>query len=93
MSQKQVPMVLKIVMLAFLLYAVVTIVNLQSQIADKKEQLGQLSMQVEEYSAANEALKEDLKSGITDEDISEIARTELGYTEPGERVFVDTSSR
>ena len=31
--------------------------------------------------------------GLTDEDISELARTKLNYAEPGERVFVDTSSR
>ena len=50
-------------------------------------------MRVEEYQASNDAVREELKGGISDEDISEIARTELGYAEPGERVFVDTSSR
>ncbi|MFQ9125757.1 MAG: hypothetical protein ACLR4Z_01700 [Butyricicoccaceae bacterium] len=33
------------------------------------------------------------QNGLTDEDISELARTKLNYAEPGERVFVDTSSR
>ncbi|WP_280961142.1 FtsB family cell division protein [Butyricicoccus faecihominis] len=86
-------MLVKIAALIFLLYAAVKIVGLQSQIAEKKDQLNSLNMRVEEYEASNEAMKEDLKSGISDEDISEIARTELGYAEPGERVFVDTSSR
>ena len=31
--------------------------------------------------------------GLTDEDISELARSKLNYAEPGERIFVDTSSR
>ena len=34
-----------------------------------------------------------MQDGISEEDISELARTELSYAEPGERVFVDTSSR
>ena len=34
-----------------------------------------------------------MQSGISQEDISELARNELSYAEPGERVFVDASSR
>lgn len=93
MAKRQIPMLVKIAALIFLLYAAVKIVGLQSQIAEKKDQLNSLNMRVEEYETSNESMKEDLKSGISDEDISEIARTELGYAEPGERVFVDTSSR
>ncbi|MDY3617902.1 FtsB family cell division protein [Agathobaculum sp.] len=93
MTKRQMPWLVKIAMLAFLLYAVVTIVNLHAQIAEKKAQLGTLDRRVEEYQASNDAVREELKGGVSDEDISEIARTELGYAEPGERVFVDTSSR
>lgn len=93
MLKKHAPMLIKIAMLVFLLYAAVSLVGLQSQIAERKEQLAQLDMRVEQYDAANQALREDLQSGLTNEDISEIARTELGYAEPGERVFVDTSSK
>ena len=81
MTKRQIPMLVKIAALIFLLYAAVKIVGLQSQIAEKKDQLNSLNMRVEEYEASNEAMKEDLKSGISDEDISEIARTELGYAE------------
>ncbi|MGI6181926.1 MAG: FtsB family cell division protein [Agathobaculum sp.] len=93
MSKSKTPLLVKLLMLGFLLYAVVTIVSLQTQIADKREQLDSLNMRVQEYEAANEALRQEMQSGITEADISEIARTELSYAEPGERVFVDTSSR
>lgn len=93
MTKRQVPWLVKVMMLVFLLYAVVTIVNLHAQIAEKKAQLNSLDMRVGEYQASNDALREELQSGVSDADISEIARTELGYAEPGERVFVDTSSR
>lgn len=93
MSKRKTPLLVKLLMLGFLLYTVVTIVGLQAQIADKREQLNSLSMRVAEYEASNEALRQELQNGITETDISEIARTELSYAEPGERVFVDTSSR
>lgn len=93
MTKRQMPVLVKILMLAFLLYAAVKIVGLTSQIAEKQDQLGSLNMRVEEYEASNEALRQEMQNGISDENISEIARSELGYAEPGERVFVDTSSK
>ncbi len=93
MSKRKMPVVVKIAMLVFLIYAVVTIVRLQSQIADKRAELDSLTGQVQEYQEANELLRQEMQNGITEEDISELARTELSYAEPGERVFVDTSSR
>lgn len=92
-SKRKMPVAVKIAMLVFLLYAAVTIIRLQSQIADKREELAGLTEQVEEYEQANERLRQKMQDGISEEDISELARTELSYAEPGERVFVDTSSR
>ena len=89
MSKRKMPVVVKIAMLAFLLYAVVTIVRLQSQIADKRAELDSLSQQVLEYEEANEQLRQEMQNGITEEDIGELARSELSYAEPGERVFVE----
>ena len=45
------------------------------------------------YEEANESLREQIQTGLTDEDISELARSKLNYAEPGERIFVDASSR
>lgn len=93
MSKRKVPGIVKIAMLAFLLYAAVTIVSLRSQIADKQAEFDSLSLRVQEYEEANEALRQEMQSGISEEDISELARNELSYAEHGERVFVDTSGR
>ncbi len=87
------PVIVKLLMLAFLLYAAVTIISLRTQIADKQEELDSLSLRVQEYEEANAALQEEMQRGVSEEDISELARSELSYAEPGERVFVDTSSR
>ena len=93
MSKRKMPGIAKLAMLAFLIYAAVTIVSLRSQIADKQAELDSLSLRVQEYEDANAALQEEMQNGISEEEISELARNELIYAEPGERVFVDTSSR
>lgn len=93
MSKRKMPVIVKLLMLAFLLYAAVTIISLRTQIADKQEELDSLSLRVQEYEEANAALQEEMQRGVSEEDISELARSELSYAEPGERVFVDTSSR
>lgn len=93
MSKRKMPGIAKLAMLAFLIYAAVTIVSLRSQIADKQVELDSLSLRVQEYEDANAALQEEMQNGISEEEISELARNELSYAEPGERVFVDTSSR
>ena len=90
---RKMPGIVKIAMLAFLLYAVVTIVSLRSQIAGKQAELESLSLRVQEYQEANAALQEEMQRGITEEDISELARNELSYAEPGERVFVRSEER
>lgn len=93
MSKRKMPGIAKLAMLAFLIYAAATIVSLRSQIADKQAELDSLSLRVQEYEDANAALQEEMQNGISEEEISELARNELSYAEPGERVFVDTSSR
>ena len=63
MSKRKAPVWVKILMLAFLLYAVVTIISLHAQIADKRAELDSLNMRVEEYEAANEAFRQEMQNG------------------------------
>jgi len=83
----------KLFSLLFLLYALVNIVGLHSQIAAKEEELDTLKLRVKEYAAANEELREKIQDSASDADIGDMARSELGYASPGERIFVDTSGR
>ena len=48
MSKRKMPGIAKLAMLAFLIYAAVTIVSLRSQIADKQAELDSLSLRVQE---------------------------------------------
>ena len=85
MTRRTRMILIRAAVVVFLLYAVVNVVNLRTQIKSKRDELASLTLRVEEYQKANETLRQ--------EDIGEMARTELGYAEPGERIFVDTSSR
>ena len=92
MTRRTRMILIRAAVVVFLLYAVVNVVNLRTQIKSKRDELASLTLRVEEYQK-NETLRQEMQSGISEEDIGEMARTELGYAEPGERIFVDTSSR
>lgn len=93
MSKRKAPVWVKALMIVILLYAVGKFTNLRSQIEEKREELASLSMRVEEYQEVNNELRQEMQNGTTEEDIGEIARMELGYAKPGERIFEDTSYR
>ena len=88
MTRRTRMILIRAAVVVFLLYAVVNVVNLRTQIKSKRDELASLTLRVEEYQKANETLRQEMQS-----DISELARTKLNYAEPGERIFVDTSSR
>ncbi len=46
-----------------------------------------LTLRVEEYQKANETLRQGMQSGISEEDIGEMARTELGLCGTGRAYF------
>ena len=68
-------------------------VSLQLQIAEKKEEQARLQAQIEEQELRNAEIKALLESENSDEYVARIAREKLGYISPGERVFVDISSK
>ena len=77
----------------FAVYAAFTLVSLQLQIAEKKEEQALLQAQIEEQELRNAEIKALLESENSDDYVARIAREKLGYISPGERVFVDISSK
>ncbi|WP_458863780.1 FtsB family cell division protein [Acidaminobacterium chupaoyuni] len=86
-------MLTKIFVAVFAVYATYTLVSLQLQISAKKEEQTKLTAQVEEQKLRNAELSSLLESKNSDEYVARIARDKLGYASPGERVFVDISSK
>ena len=74
-------------LIAFLLvFSLITIITLQTQLTDLKERRAELSKQIDEYSENVERMRYDL-SLSREEYIEKYAREVLGYHKNGEIVF------
>ena len=69
----------------------ISFIQNQVEIASKRQELEAVQAQLEAQIAENTELQRVLESGTEEEIIERIARDNLGYAKPGERVFVDTS--
>ncbi|MBQ7965349.1 MAG: septum formation initiator family protein [Ruminococcus sp.] len=85
--------VLCVVVLVFAVYSVVTLIDLYSQIGEKKSELDTLNDEIAIQEIKNEEMNDLYNS--SDEEFSkyveEIAREDLDYIKDGERVFVNIS--
>lgn len=85
--------VLSIVILVFTVYSVITLVDIYSQIAQKKSELEDINNEITIQEIKNEEMNELYNS--SDEEFSQyveqIAREDLDYMRQGERVFVNVS--
>ncbi len=84
---------LRIAIFAFAAYIVVALVNQQVQISEKRQQLTDLQQQLKVQEIKNDDIKHALKSGTnaSSDYIERVAREELDFAKPGERVFVNIS--
>lgn len=69
----------------------VQLINIQSQLSNKKQELASLQQQLSTQLEENEELQKTLDTGINDEYVEKIAREKLGYVSPFERVFIDVT--
>lgn len=95
-SEKQVKkrnrVIFRMVLICLAFYGVVSIVQLQNQIAQKEAEVVQMQTKIQQQTENNDALREQVEKGLTDEQIAAIARKQ-GYIMPSERVFADSSSK
>ena len=82
----------KVIVLALLVVIGWQLYSLRSQIADAQTVKDRTARQVETMTRSNETLKADIDEGVTDEKMKELARDELGCTDPDEYVFYDKSN-
>ena len=66
--------------------------SLHSQVQDAQAQRDALTAQVQAQEQENAALAADIAEGATDEKMKDLARDELGWTDPDEYVFYDKSN-
>ena len=84
-------LMLKVCIFAFVAYAAVLLINMQVNLAGRKQQLAELQIRHEVRRIANKELERRLKEGEDQEYIERIAREKLDYVAPDERVYIDIS--
>jgi Septum formation initiator len=77
----------KIVIVALILYASISLFNLKSRIDDARADLSSLQFEVEQTERKNAELQYEIEHSEDDVTIENVARTKLGLVSPGEKVF------
>ena len=92
MKFKRSSFLIKMIILILVVYATITLVSLQTQIGQKRQQAEGLSTTIAETEQENQRLQEALDQVDTDEGVTEIARQKLGLVKDGENVFNDVGN-
>ena len=81
--------ILTVAFAALVCYFVIALIGLQSDIKEQKEQIADINAQADIQSADNRELNNLLNDSDLDSYVERIAREELGYVFPDERVYYD----
>lgn len=74
-------------------YLVFSLVSVQMDIVTKRQQLDNVTAQVEAQQAKNQELRRTLDADDEASYMERVARDKLGYAKPSERVYVDMSGQ
>ncbi|MCC8078367.1 MAG: septum formation initiator family protein [Oscillospiraceae bacterium] len=91
MKLKRTGTIMKIVILAIIVYAVVTLVSLRGSIAEAETDQAALQAQVDAALQENAELEYDIEHADDPEVIAGVARSKLGLVLPGEKIYYDVS--
>ncbi len=83
--------VISVILAVFTLYAVITLVDQQMKIAEKKEELGKIQDEIFLQEVKNDELNDiyNLDDEENNAYIERVAREEFDYSKKGERVFIN----
>lgn len=89
MKHKRSSLFFKVAVFASALYCIYTLLNLQFQINEKREQLSILRAEIEQQQQKNAQLNEILQNDIDPRYMEKIARDKLGLAMPNEKIFIN----
>ncbi|MBR4766374.1 MAG: septum formation initiator family protein [Clostridia bacterium] len=87
LENKKIPIVLVILLLALVIYFVVSLVTTKSKLNAVEREKASLSEQISRQEEENERLKETISNEDKDDYIERIARDEYDYAGENERVY------
>ncbi|MBP1581168.1 MAG: hypothetical protein J6A26_02060 [Oscillospiraceae bacterium] len=82
---------MSLVLVCFVLFCTVKVVDVQRNIADKEAQLQSLESQIEYQQDLNEDLERQLEAGSEEDNLGRVAFEQYGYGYVDEHVYVDSS--
>ena len=89
MRFKRSSLVMKILLLALVVYATVTLVSLQGQVTEKNAEAAELQSSINVEKQENLRLQQAIDNLGTEEGIQDVAREKLGWVSKGEIIFYD----
>ena len=92
MKFKRASLITKIVILAIILYAGISLVSLKVQVSDAREKRDELQGKVDNVLQTNTELQYAVDHSTDPETKEDIARNKLGLVKPGEKIFYDVSN-
>ncbi|NLD87966.1 MAG: hypothetical protein GX633_06880 [Clostridiales bacterium] len=93
MKKKKTKFLINVVIVLFTIYMLYNLVLIRGSIRDKQKELDALNSEVHSVTLKNQQLENSLKTDLTDEEIADIAREKLGFSLPGERIFIDITGK
>ena len=91
MKKKNKNIILRLAVFAFAIYIAVTLVQLQINISQQTQELSKVTAERVDQQIKNAELQKQLSSGNEADYIERVARDDLGYADPQERIFIDAS--
>jgi len=92
MKIKRASIIIKVVIIAIIIYAAISLASINNQIADARADQTELEALVEETMQTNAKLEYDIDHATDDETIESLARSKLGLVKPGEIIFYDQNN-
>ncbi len=92
MKLKRSSILMKIVILALIVYAGITLVTAKNRIAEARADQAALQAEVDAALRENAELEYYVAHAGDPETIESIARTKLGLVKPGEKIFIDVGN-
>lgn len=89
MKLKRSGILIKIVILALVVYAGVNLFSLKRQTETAQEKHDELQQQVDDAMRVNSELQYDIDNSTDPEIIEDVARSDIGLVKPGEKIFYD----
>ncbi len=86
------PRFVRVIVLGAVVLSAMSFIHLQIQIGERQAHLDELTTQTKQQQEQNDAIRNQIENGVSDEYIASIAR-EHGYIMPNERVFKNASSK